>query len=199
MNTKRAVWWLGWIVPLAMACEREPGLGPDQPSGTREQQVAVIAQAPSYTTLDGAAARGTGGSLRLAVNAGGEVPRFPDAFINSVPVFGYAWVDLATGVGVVATIHPLIGRDSNQNPRAWHAHQVQLSAGAAFDFCIASLGTSQGGLTLQADELGLNVALHQAGVSAEALDVAAAFVVQPDAGCVATGLGVDVLDASMLA
>jgi hypothetical protein len=199
MNTERALWWLAWIVPLATACERGPGLGPDQPSATREPQLVVIAQAPSYTTLDAAAASETGGSLHLAVNAGGDVPRFPDAFINSVPVFGYAWVDLATGVGVVATIHPLIGRDSNQNPRAWHAHQVQLSAGAAFDFCIASLGTAQGGLTIQADELGLNLALHQAGVSAGALDVAAAFVVQPDAGCAATGLGVDVLDAEGLA
>ena len=37
---------------------------------------------------------------------------------------------------------------------------------------------------------------HWATVSAEEIDVAAAFIVQPDAGCSVTGLGVDVLDTA---
>jgi hypothetical protein len=198
MNTKGALSLLGWMVPLVAACEREPGLGPDQPTTSLKQQQVVIAQAPSYTALDAAAARGTQASLHLWVNTGGQVPRSADAFISSVPVFGYAWVDLATGLGVVAVIHPLIGRDSRQNPKGWHTHPVQLSAGAAFDFCIAGLGTAQGGIGIHDDVLRLNIALEQAGLSAGVLDVAAAFVVQPDAGCAVTGLGVDVLDAESL-
>jgi hypothetical protein len=38
------------------------------------------------------------------------------SFIHSVAVFGYAWADLDTGKGIVAVIHPTIGRDSRQNP-----------------------------------------------------------------------------------
>jgi hypothetical protein len=154
---------------------------------------------PAYTELDDASARGTRGSLHLAVDAGGEIPRHPDAFIRSVPVFGYAWVDVATGRGVVAVIHPAIGRDSRQNPDGWHTHPVQLGAGTASStFCIVALGTAQGGIAIRHDQLRLNMALRQAGIPADALDAAAAFIVQPDAGCAATGLGVVVLDLEPL-
>ena len=196
MNTMRALSLLGSMIPLVVACDREP-FAPDRQAAVRPQLV-IAQQLPSYTDLDAATARGTQGSLHLWVNAGGGVPRHADAFIRSVPVFGYAWVDLATGSGVVAVIHPLIGRDSRQNPTGWHTHPVQLSTGAAFDFCIVSLGTTQGGIGIQDDLLRLNIALEQAGISAEVLDVAAAFVVQPDGGCAATGLGVDVSDVQVL-
>jgi len=41
----------------------------------------------------------------------------------------------------------------------------------------------------------VNIAQAQAGLSAADLDVAAAFIVQPEAGCAATGLGVKALSA----
>lgn len=158
----------------------------------------VPASTPAYGALDGASASASGGSLRLSVNAGGSIPRFPDGYIESVAVFGYAWVDGDTGAGLVAVIHPMIGRDSHQNPDGWHTHPVQLTTGAAFDFCIVSIGGSQGGLSLQGDELAVRIAERWAGVSAAALDVAAAFIVRQDAGCTATGLGVEVLDTATL-
>jgi hypothetical protein len=60
--------------------------------------------------------------MHLTIDAGGGIPRHPDSFIHSVAVFGYAWADLDTGKGIVAVIHPTIGRDSKQNPDGWHTH-----------------------------------------------------------------------------
>jgi hypothetical protein len=161
------------------------------------------ASTPDYTNLDAASAADAGGSLHLSVVASGTIPRFPDGFVRSVAVFGYAWVDGETNRGIVAVIHPTIGRDSHQNPDGWHTHPVLLSAGTASStFCLAGIGPSQGGLTLRDKVLALNIALRQAGVSATALDVAASFVVVGDAGCaeLAPGvrLGVQVLDTQTL-
>jgi hypothetical protein len=72
--------------------------------------VALLAPLP-YTQLDGAAVQGSVGSMHVSVDAAGDIPRQPDAFIHSVAVFGYAWADLDTGKGIVAVIHPTIGRD----------------------------------------------------------------------------------------
>lgn len=160
---------------------------------------AVLLSHPAYASLDGASKAGNAGSLSLGIDAGAAIPRFPDAFILSVAVFGYAWVDGATGRGMVAVVHPAIGRDSRQNPDGWHSHPVQLTGGTAIsEFCVVEIGTSQGGIAIQEDELRLHLSTHWAGLSADALDVAAAFVVQPDVDCAATGLGVHVLDVKTL-
>lgn len=194
---------LGAALPVLAACG-DRGTSPveqerDAHHPGPASALVLPAALPSYTQLDDATARGTRGSLHLSVDAGGEIPRHDDAFIRSVPVFGYAWVDVGTGRGVVAVIHPAIGRDSRQNPEGWHTHPVQLGAGtASSSFCIVALGTSQGGIGIHDDELRLNMAVRQAGIPAEALDAAAAFVVQQDAGCQATGLGVVVLDLEPL-
>jgi len=156
----------------------------------------VAAAVPGYTTIESAGAAVVGGSLKLEADAAGEIPRLTDTYIGGVAVFGYAWADLGTGQAIVAVIHPAIGRDSNQNPDAWHTHPVQLAAGAgASNFCIVSLGTSQAGIAIVGDEIRVNIAEHQAGLSADDLDVAAAFIVQPEGGCPATGLGVKILSA----
>jgi hypothetical protein len=157
--------------------------------------------ATSYTGLDAAAVGGTVGSLHLQIDASGPISRFPDQFIGSVAVFGYAWVDLDTGKGIVSVIHPAIGRDSRQNPHGWHTHPVQLGAGTKpagdSDFCIVSIGRSQGGINIHADVLRLQMAEHWAAISASSLDVAASFIVQADAGCT-SGLGVAVIDTAAL-
>src|SRR5260370_6832306 len=59
---------------------------------------------------------------KLSVTTGGNIPIRADDFINSNPVVGLAWADLRTGKVFVATIHPVLGRDSLQNPAGWHAH-----------------------------------------------------------------------------
>jgi hypothetical protein len=164
---------------------------------------ALLAALPDYTQLDGAVVRGSGGSMHLSVDAAGDIPRQPDAFIHSVAVFGYAWADLDTGKGIVAVIHPTIGRDSRQNPDGWHTHPVQLTGGTTTtggtsDFCIVSIGRSQAGIAMQGDLLRTNMALQWAGLDVNALDVAASFVVQGDAGCSGSGLGVALLDTETL-
>jgi len=173
------------------------------PKHGRQPLVAAVLALPSYAALDGASVGGAGGALHLSVDASGEIPRHADDFVHSVAVFGYAWADLDTGRGIVAVIHPTIGRDSRQNPAGWHTHPVELTAGTTAlggtsDFCLVSIGRSQAGIAIRGDELSVHIADRWAGIAPAALDVAAAFVVQADAGCSATGLGVDVLDTETL-
>lgn len=164
-------------------------------------QAQIPDPASSYTGVDAGAARGTDGSLHLEVDATGAIPRFPDQFINSVAVFGYAWVDLDAGKGIVAVIHPAIGRDSRQNPDGWHTHPVELGAGTkpagSSDFCVVSIGRSQGGISIHEDVLQVQMAERWSGISAGGLDVAASFIVQADAACT-SGLGVAVIDTAGL-
>ena len=175
---------------------RTPTVAAHDPSVHRGPAAVVAAVLPDYTSLNGASAEGAGGGLKLEADAAGAIPRFADSYVSGVAVFGYAWADLATGRGVVAVIHPAIGRDSNQNPDAWHTHPVQLAGGTgASNFCVVSIGTSQAGLSIVGDRVRVNIAANQAGVSAADLDVTAAFIVQPEAGCAGTGLGVKVLSA----
>src|SRR5947209_13281284 len=68
-------------------------------------------------------------TVALSVTTKAPIPRHPDAFIRSNPVVGFAWVDAQTNKAFVATIHPVLGRDSNQNPHGWHAHTVTLTSG----------------------------------------------------------------------
>jgi hypothetical protein len=149
---------------------------------------------PSYTQLLKATAATTPGSVMLSVTTGGNIPRFPDSFIQSVLVFGYAWVNTNNGQGLVAVIHPNF-KDSFQNPSAWHTHTVVLSSGTSTsNFCIQQLGTSEGGLTIINNVLGVNTGTAQAGTFVP--NVGASFVVQHDPGCTATGLGVKVLSSA---
>ena len=188
--------------PTQVAFDREVSLLQAHTPSHHARNDAVLAQVPdpgsSYTGLATAAASETGGNLRLEIGANGPIPRSPDEYIQSVAVFGYAWVDGDTGNGIVSVIHPLIGRDSRQNPDGWHTHPVQLGAGTkpagSSDFCIISIGTSQGGINIQNDLLRVQMSAHWAGISASSLDVAASFTVQGDAGC-SSGLGVAVIDA----
>jgi hypothetical protein len=156
----------------------------------------LLVAPPDYTQLEGASVRGSGGSMHLSVRTGGEIPRHDDPFILSVAVFGYAWADLDTGKGIVAVIHPTIGRDSKQNPDGWHTHPVQLDegTGGTSDFCIVSIGRSQAGIAIQGADMRTNISARWTGLGADAIDVAASFIVQPDAGCSGSGLGVDALD-----
>lgn len=131
-----------------------------------------------------------------SVTAGGGYSTFPDEFVNTgVLVFGFAWADLDTGDVILATLHPQIGRDSNQNPDAWHTHPGTLGVGASTDFCVLSLGTSPHWFEFNRDTLNLNIIADQAGVAVEDLDGAVGFTVIGDAGCLAIGLGVSITSA----
>jgi len=155
------------------------------------------AYAGGHNVVTSATADEKDGSLKLSVTTGGDISRFPDALASSALVFGYAWADLDTGDVVLATIHPNIGRDSNQNPDAWHPHQGVLNQqGQASDFCILSLGTAQGGIKIKGDTLSLSIETSQTSVTLAGLDGAVAFKVFADAGCTSgPGLGVVVTAA----
>ena len=140
---------------------------------------------PPYTGLEDATAEQTVGKIKLSVTAGGDIPRFPDDYINSVPVFGYAWLDGANAV--VATIHPSFD-DSAQNPRAWHTHTVTLDSNNS----IIDLGKSQGGVIINGDTLTLQMSKKLAGNINP--DTAASFEVHPDNNCPDPHLRVDVLN-----
>jgi hypothetical protein len=121
-----------------------------------------------------------------------SIPRHPNTFIRSNPVVGIAWADLQTGKAFVVTIHPVIGRDSHQNPRAWHAHTVTLASGATApnDFCLAAINSSPtAGIAFQGAAVTINVRASVLPVTTSAFDTAVGFTVQADAAC-ASHLGV---------
>ncbi|TML74642.1 MAG: hypothetical protein E6G11_00430 [Actinobacteria bacterium] len=130
----------------------------------------------------------------LSVTTKATIPRHPDAFIRPNAVVGFGWVDAQTNKAFVATIHPVLGRDSTQNPRAWHAHTVTLTSGATApnDFCLGSIAsTPTVGLSIHGATMRINVRASTLPVPAAAFDLATGFTVQADAAC-ASGLGVRV-------
>jgi len=166
---------------------------------------AVVAGAqagPSYLAVSGWSAGATSpNTVRLSATTNGAIPKQADQFIDDNLIVGIAWADLGTGTALVATIHPTLGRDSNQRPDSWHLHTVQLAGGATApnDFCLVSVNsTPTAGIAIQGDTMTVNLAaskLPDAGsgpISVGALDAAVGFTVHGgDAGC-ATGLGVRV-------
>jgi hypothetical protein len=133
-------------------------------------------------------------TAKLAVTTKAPIPRFPNAFIRSNPIVGFAWVDAGTSKAFVTTIHPVIGRDSHQNPRAWHAHTVTLSGGATApnDFCLASINsTPTAGISILGKTMRVNVRKSKLPVAPQAFDLATGFTVQHDSAC-ASGLAVRV-------
>lgn len=156
--------------------------------------VAGSQAGPGYIAVDSWSADTVSAvTVRLSATTDGTIPKQPDAFIGSNAIVGIAWADLGTGTALVATIHPVIGRDSNQRPDQWHVHTVQLGGGATApnDFClVAVLTTPTAGLRIQGDTMTIDLAASKLPVSVGAIDAAVGFTVHGgDAGC-ATGLGV---------
>jgi hypothetical protein len=185
--------------PTAFDSAVAMSLAAHRPNAHRTGESLVIQSQGAYAGVDGGTVATRGGSVQLTVDAGGPIPRFADSFISSVAVFGYAWADLATGAAIVSVLHPVIGRDSYQNPDGWHTHPVQLSGGTgASDFCIVSIGGSQAGIAIVGDGMNVTVPARWLPAAASDLDVVAAFIVQGEAGCAGTGLGVAVLAGQAL-
>ena len=151
---------------------------------------------PGYAAVTEFSAAAQNGNLaRLSVTVDGTIPRNPDAFIGSHAVVGLAWADLDTGKVFVTTIHPVLGRDSHQNPDAWHAHTATLGGGATSpnDFCVLSIdSTPTAGIAIQRNTMWVNVALDDLPVAPSAFDAAVGFTIEPDAAC-GSGLAVRVV------
>jgi len=129
---------------------------------------------------------------KLSVTTRGNIPIRADDFINSNPIVGLAWADLSSGKVFVATIHPVIGRDSLQNPAGWHAHTATVTGGATapHDFCVASIdSTPTAGIAIEANTMAVNVAASDLPEPPSRFNAAAGFTVQKDSAC-ASGLAV---------
>jgi hypothetical protein len=133
-------------------------------------------------------------TAQLSVTTKSSIPRHPDLFIRSNPVVGLAWVDSQTNKVFVITIHPVLGRDSHQNPRAWHAHTATLAGGATApnDFCLVAItSTPTVGLSIHGATVRVNARTSTLPVLPGAFDAVVGFTVQADGACV-SGLGVRV-------
>lgn len=155
---------------------------------------------PGYLAVDSWSAQAVSArTVRVSASTLGAIPKQADSFISSNVISGIAWADLGTGTALVATIHPALGRDSNQRPDGWHLHTVQLAGGATApnDFClVAVLTTPTAGIRIQGSTMTIDLAaskLPDAGsgpISVDDIDAAVGFTVHgDDLGC-DTGLGV---------
>jgi len=150
---------------------------------------------PNYLVVSDFSASTQGSNLvKLSATTGDDIPRKPTDFISAHAVAGIAWADLDTGKVFVATIHPTLGRDSNQNPDAWHAHTATLGAGtASSDFCVVSIdSTPTAGISIQGNTISVNVKQNTLAVPVSDIDGAVGFVIDGDSDCGST-LGVDVV------
>lgn len=150
---------------------------------------------PSYLVVDDYAADSQNNNLaKLSATTGEDIPRKPTSFINSHAVVGIAWADLDTGKVFVATIHPTLGRDSNQNPDSWHTHTATLTSGAgSADFCVASIdSTPTAGISIKGNTISINAKQSDLPFTTSEVDGAVGFVIDPETAC-ASGLGVSVL------
>jgi hypothetical protein len=123
---------------------------------------------------------------QLSVDTGGSIPRQPDSFISNNPVVGFAWADLDSGKVFVVVIHPVIGRDSHQNPDSWHAHTATLAGGSssANNFCVASIdSTPTAGIQIRGSHMVVNVRADALPVVPSAFDAAVGFTIQADSAC----------------
>lgn len=159
------------------------------------QAVTASLPGPAYLAATSfTAASQNAETAKLSVTTNGAIPREPDSFINSNPVVGLAWADLDTGTVFVTTIHPVLGRDSHQNPNSWHGHTARLTGGATspHDFCVASIdSTPTAGISIHGATMNVNVRKSSLPVAPEAFDAAVGFTIQPDAAC-ASGLAVQI-------
>lgn len=142
---------------------------------------------PGYAEVTSFSASAQNDNLaKLTATVGGTIPRQPDAFIGGHAVVGLAWADLDTGKVFVVTIHPVLGRDANQNPDAWHAHTATLGGGATApnDFCVLSIdSTPTAGIVIQRNTMSVNVALRDLPVAPSAFDGAVGFTLEGDDAC----------------
>ena len=162
--------------------------------------VAASQSGPGYLAVASWSADAMNGNVvRLSATTEGLIPTQPDAFITDNVIVGIAWADLGTGTALVATIHPALGRDSNQRPDGWHLHTVQLAGGATApnDFClVAVLSTPTAGISIHGSTMTLHLdasKLRDPGsgpIAVGDIDAAVGFTVHGGDGGCASGLGV---------
>ena len=159
------------------------------------QFVTASLPGPLFLKATGGSAVDQNANLaKLSVTTAANIPKHSqdDPFIPANPVVGFAWADTTAGKAFITTIHPAIGRDSKQNPDAWHAHTVTLAGGqtAPNDFCIVSIDTSPtAGIQIQKNTMNVSVQQSDLPTTTSAVNAITGFTVQADGAC-GSGLAV---------
>ena len=140
---------------------------------------------PSWTVVSGNSDDTKGNITILTVDTGDVIPKRADDFVAANAVVGFAWAHSVAGDPdtfelVVATIHPTLGRDSHQNPNAWHTHTATLNADLT---CLLSIdSTPEGGLSINKDSM--SVRIKNADLPSNfSVDAAVGFALNGDEGC----------------
>ncbi|HSB83652.1 MAG TPA: hypothetical protein VLD64_04110, partial [Nitrosarchaeum sp.] len=150
---------------------------------------------PSWTTVTDFNKGSVGNIAVLQLTTGGNIPHRADSFVSSNAVVGFAWADLDTAKLVVATIHPVLGRDSHQNPDAWHIHTATLTSGAnGHPFCLASVdSTPEAGVSINQDSMVVRLNSADLPYALDDIDGAVGFTLNGEPACPPVpGLGIGV-------
>jgi len=153
---------------------------------------------PSWTSVTDFNTGSVGNHTVLQLTTGGNIPHRADSFVTSNAVVGFAWADLDTAKLVVATIHPILGRDSHQNPDAWHIHTATLIAGVnGHPFCLASVdSTPEAGISINKNSMTVRLNSANLPYAIGDIDAAVGFTLNGEPACPAVpglgfGVGVD--------
>jgi hypothetical protein len=118
-------------------------------------------------------------SYKFSATTAGNIPKVADSYIVGVLVFGYAWLDVNTSPisAVVATIHPVAGRDSTQNSDNWHSYTAQLSATAdcSVGLQVVGLNSPTAGVAITGNTITVTMSGNSASVSPSTFDAATGF------------------------
>jgi len=121
----------------------------------------------------------------LSVETSDVIPKRADDFVIANAVVGFGWAHFVSGTPdtfelVVATIHPTLGRDSHQNPDAWHVHTATLDDSLE---CVLTLdSTPEAGVSINQNSM--SVRINNADLpSGFSVDAATGFALNGDGGC----------------
>ena len=147
--------------------------------------IPVYAVVAGYVVIEDGSVSSNKGTFKGTADTGANIPRFDPSVLNAIDlIFGYGWVDLATGEAFLAAIHPDF-KDSAQNPNGWHTHPVTLSVWDfdAGQFCIEDLRSSQGGWSINKDVMKVNVKANAIEINADEVDAVVSFTASVDSDC----------------
>ncbi len=145
-----------------------------------------------WKDLTSATKRIAGNSLHLTSTSIGPIPRgeaiFDETVVKKVSV-GHGWLDLDDDdgdgkiSGIITGVHPLLGRDSNQNPDSLHTHVIEArvapNPNLTAEYCLVflELGDIQSGIPVTGNTIRVHTSLDQTGIDPYSLDTAVSYTI----------------------
>ena len=145
-----------------------------------------------WKDLTSATKRVAGNSLHLTSTAIGPIPRgeaiFDETVVKKVSV-GHGWLDLDDDdgdgkiSGIITGVHPILGRDSKQNPDSLHTHVIEArpapNPNLTAEYCLVflELGDIQSGIRVTQNTIRVTTSLDKTGIDPNSLDTAVAYVI----------------------